>query len=383
MQINQIKQKLSITAVLAHYGIKPAKDSHIRCPFHEDDKPSMKVYTETGTYHCFGCGKTGDVIQFIQDKEETGKHQAILKAKSMIQATAPETVKSNTTSMEITEKPDYEALFLKFSQSLPRSSKALDYLKQRGLSQELEIGYNSGKFYNKLKHCIIFPLKDKSGNIVSLYGRKITEAKTYSVEVGKHYYSENRSGLYPCYPPQETEKLIITEAIIDAAVLLQIPEITSEFTILSAYGTNGLTKEHKAAIKALENLKEVVFFFDGDQPGKEGVKRYSEDLVKTLQCNVSTVETPENEPASRTGWDVNSLFVKYDKDAILQLIAERKPCEVFASHTSQGKPIEVQENEEKKLRNLLSSIEQTSIEKENFNNPIPELDTSNPQQDHL
>ncbi|MFW5991560.1 MAG: CHC2 zinc finger domain-containing protein, partial [Candidatus Nanoarchaeia archaeon] len=363
MQINQIKQKLSITAVLAHYGIKPAKDSHIRCPFHEDDKPSMKIYADTNTYHCFGCGKTGDVIQFIQDKEGIGKHQAILKAKSMIPAGVAETANQNTTSMKTPEQPDYEALFKKFRQSLLRSTKAQDYLKERGLENFKEVGYNSGKFYNKLKHCIIFPLKDKNGNITSFYGRRITESKGYSAEhgkpacagasAGKHYYSENRSGLYPGYPPKDTETLIITEAIIDAATLIKITGkdkalpclnglngLNSKTAILSAYGTNGLTREHKDAIKALENLKEVVFFFDGDQPGKEGVKRYSEDLVKTLQCNVSTVETPENEPASRTGWDVNSLFVKYDKDAILQLIAERKPCEVFASHTSQGKPNE-------------------------------------------
>jgi DNA primase len=140
MQISQIKQKLTITAVLAHYGIQPARDSHIKCPFHEDDKPSMKIYTDTNTYHCFGCGKTGDVIQFIQDKEQCSKHQAILKAKSMIPQAQAENPRPNKTPMESPQQPDYEALFIKFKQSLTRSQKARDYLKQRGLENFKEVG---------------------------------------------------------------------------------------------------------------------------------------------------------------------------------------------------------------------------------------------------
>ena len=179
----------------------------------------------------------------------------------------------------------------------------------------LQIGYNSAEKWNKLKQCIIFPLKDRSGNITSLYGRRITESKGYSLEYGKHYYSENRSGLYPNYPSPETQTLIITEAIIDAATFLQIPEIASQFTILAAYGTNGLAKEHKTAIKELKNLQEISFFFDGDEAGKEGVKRNAEE-IKELNCKITAIATPEKE-------DINSLFVNYGKDSLIQLINER------------------------------------------------------------
>ncbi len=353
MEINEIKRQLSILTVLAMYNLKPNKNNLLKCPFHEDKTASLQIYPKTNSFYCFACGATGDQIEFIEQYEKLDKHQAILKAKTMINNQPAQTYKPKQ-DMKVSENPDFETLFLQFKQSLLRSTKAQEYLKQRGLEDFKEIGYNSGKFYNKLKHCIIFPLKDKSGNITSLYGRRITEAKAYTVEVGKHYYSENRTGLYPCYPNAETETLIITEAIIDAATLLQVPEITSEFTILSAYGTNGLTKEHKNAIKELKNLKEIIFFFDGDTAGKEGIAKYSEELQGLLNgVEVTAVPTPDGE-------DINSMFATYGKDAILQLIEERKA-------------IEYQENEEKKLRNLLSSIE-----KENFNNPIPELDTSLP-----
>ncbi len=313
MQIPDIKKNLPITKVLAHYKIKVDKHSHIKCPFHEDENPSCKIYTDTNTYNCFGCGKTGDQIQFIQDKENCSKHEALKIATELADA-------NNTDAMGIAAKQgereaiNFAELFSKQKESLPRSPKALEYLKSRGLSSELEIGYNSGKSWNKLKQCIVFPLKDKSGNIVSLYGRRITESQGHGLEFGKHYYSENRKGLYPHYPTQETETLIITEAIIDAASLMQIEELNC-FSILAAYGTNGLTTEHKAAIKELENLQEIIFFFDGDAAGRDGASKYAEELKEL--CKISIIPTPDGE-------DVNSLFVNYGKEAILQLIAEKR-----------------------------------------------------------
>src|SRR3989304_10496122 len=84
MEIQDIKQRLTILAVLQHYGLKTNKHDMLCCPFHEEKKPSLKVYPKTDSFHCFGCGKTGDVIEFIQLKEKCNKHEAILKATAMI-----------------------------------------------------------------------------------------------------------------------------------------------------------------------------------------------------------------------------------------------------------------------------------------------------------
>ncbi len=325
MQIPDIKKRLPITKVLAHYNTKPDKNNHIKCPFHDDDKPSCKIYIDTNTFHCFGCGATGDQIEYCV-KMEGDKYKGILLA-TKLAGEEPEKHNANGIALpKVTAKEvDFELLFGKFKESLPRSSKALAYLKQRGLNPEPEIGYNSGTYYKKIRECIIFPLKDKNSNIVSLYGRRISQSNGYSLEYGKHYYSKNRSGLYPCYPNLETEVLIFTEAIIDAATLLQIPEITSQFTILSCFGNLAFVKEAQEAVKDLPNLKEVIIFFDGDQGGLDGIKHVSEILNHIKPgIKVTAVATPEKE-------DVNSLFVKYDKDCLIQLINERKPAESFLS----------------------------------------------------
>jgi len=341
MQIPEIKNRLPITKVLAHYGIKPDKNNHIKCPFHQDDKPSCKIYLDTNTFHCFGCGATGDQVEFCV-KMEGDKHKGILKAAELageipeetIQKSAMGIASSGKTAKEADqakEQANYNALFDKFKESLPRSPKALEYLKQRRLLSEAEasateVGYNSGSYYNKLKECITFPLKDKTGNIVSLYGRRIYDGtpgsqQSHSLEFGRHYYTQDRHGLYPGYPSPEAQTLIITEAIIDAASLqlaINNEQWAIKTGILAAYGTNGLTTEHKAAMAGLKHLREVIFFFDGDTAGREGAARYSEELSKDNTCIVSVVPTPEGE-------DINSMFVAYGKDSLIELINGRKP----------------------------------------------------------
>ncbi|MFL0091309.1 CHC2 zinc finger domain-containing protein [Tenacibaculum maritimum] len=78
MTIKEIKEELFINVVLGHYNIAINKNKHCKCPFHKDDTPSLRIYPDTNTYHCFGCGKTGDVIQFIQDIEKCPASASIL-----------------------------------------------------------------------------------------------------------------------------------------------------------------------------------------------------------------------------------------------------------------------------------------------------------------
>jgi len=89
MEIQQIKEKLTILEVLAHYGLNPNRNKMLCCPFHDDKNPSMQVYPETNTVHCFSgngkhTGKAIDQIDFILHKEGCTKHEAILKAKKLL-----------------------------------------------------------------------------------------------------------------------------------------------------------------------------------------------------------------------------------------------------------------------------------------------------------
>jgi DNA primase len=232
MEIAEIKSQLTIGQVLDHYNLSANKNKMLCCPFHNDKTPSMQVYPETNTVFCFSSncklhGKAIDVIDFILHQEGISKHEAINKAKELAGYKEP-------------EQP-FEKLFKVFQSTLKKNEKALSYLKERGI-EKAETGFNSGTWEN-LKQCVIFPLRDKKEKIVSLYGRSI-----YNNTESKHFYTRNRKGLYPGYPKANTKQLILTEAIIDAATLLQI----TDYKILACYGTNGFTPEHEQAIKDLK-----------------------------------------------------------------------------------------------------------------------------------
>lgn len=304
MEISEIKSQLTIAQVLEHYGLRADKNHRLCCPFHEDKTPSMQVYPETNTVHCFSAnckvnGKAIDVIDFILHKEGISKHEAILKAKELVGYKEP-------------DQP-FEKLFKVFQATLKKNEKALGYLKERGI-EKAQAGFNEGTWEN-LKHCVIFPLRNRKEKIVSLYGRSI-----YNNEEARHFYTRNRKGLYPGYPRGDAKLVILTEAVIDAATLSQ----HTDFTTLACYGTNGFTQEHEQAIRELKQLEEVVIFFDGDDAGREGARKIAEKLHGVRpEIKLSQVTTPEGE-------DVNSLIHSHESGILMHLV-ESRTAFVFSS----------------------------------------------------
>jgi DNA primase len=333
MEIREIKQKLTLSAVLQYYGLKPDKNLRLNCPFHEDKTPSLQVYYKTHTCYCFSSnckthGKSLDVIDFVMHKESCTKHEAIEKCNAMIGGNLPQP----TGNGQFHRIQFLTGLFTYFKNAIYNSKPAQDYARQRGLDYlQIEVGYNSGQFHHgarrdeKLiadclqagillpfsrksrtgaeayqpfaKYCLAFALRNRAGQVTGLYFRS-----TLNDQESRHFYLKNRSGLYPKYPEPATEKLILTESIIDAASLLQVKAITEEYSILAAYGTNGLNEEMKTAIRELQQLKEVVFAFDNDEAGITAARKYAGQLKEVLP---NTIYTTLQLPCK----DVNETFV--------------------------------------------------------------------------
>jgi DNA primase len=265
------------------------------------------------------------VIDFIMHHEGITKHEAIMLAQGMIEGGAipPQAGKAKELIGYQEPAQPFEKLFKVFQSILKKNKKAQAYLKERNI-EKAEVGFNSGT-WEHLKQCVIFPLRDKKGKIISLYGRSI-----YNNEEARHYYTRNRKGLYPNYPKADTTKLILTEAIIDAATLLQC----TDYKILACYGTNGFTAEHEQAVKELKQLEEIVIFFDGDEAGREGTKRIAEKLHQLRpEVKLSSINTPEGE-------DVNSLAQSHEKEIFAHLI-EKRTAFIFSfeNKKAEAKPV--------------------------------------------
>ena len=63
----EVKQAVSMRQACEMYGFSVNRAGFICCPFHGEKTASMKIYPADKGYHCFGCGKGGDVINFVQE----------------------------------------------------------------------------------------------------------------------------------------------------------------------------------------------------------------------------------------------------------------------------------------------------------------------------
>lgn len=63
--IETIKQSVSMIDVLNFYGLRPNRQGFIPCPFHNEKTASFKAYPKDKGFYCFGCGESGDVIDFV------------------------------------------------------------------------------------------------------------------------------------------------------------------------------------------------------------------------------------------------------------------------------------------------------------------------------
>lgn len=354
MEISEIKSQLSIAIVLHYYGLKPDKNAKMCCPFHEDKTPSMQIYYKTQTAYCFSSnckthGKSMDVIDFIMHKENFSKHEAIKKAEEILNPTSG--------NQKISREQFLGNMFTYFKNAITNSKPAKEYLEKRNLNNSiLEIGYNSGQFHHGerkteelINQCleygllidknitartgekafgvfgkwgICFALRNQKNEVTGLYFRSIlNNDKT------KHFYLKDRKGIYPNYPGKETKKLILTEAIIDCASLLQIPLIKENYSLISCFGTNSLSDEILNAIKNLENLEEIIFCFDNDDAGKKAVKKYAE-LLKTENQKLKTsfVELPNK--------DINETLQLHDENIFVELLEKRK--DIFLSNEKEN-----------------------------------------------
>lgn len=350
MEIQEIKQNLTLATVLHYYGLRSDKNNKLNCPFHEDKTPSMQVYYKTQTAYCFSSnckthGKAIDVIDFVLHKENCTKHEAINKAIEILGHKEPNRAERNQT--DLTREQFLGNMFQYFKNAISNSKPAQEYLQTRNLdNKKIEVGYNGGQFHHGtrkeetlINQCleygllidkniisrtgekaynvfgkwgIVFALRNKENQVTGLYFRS-----TLDKENAKHFYLKNRAGIYPNYPKSTTKKLILTEAIIDAASLLQINEITKNHSIIACYGTNGLNEEIQNAIKELQQLEEIIFCFDNDEAGKEAVNKYGAMFANEYpNLKLTTLELPNK--------DINETLQLHESEIVTELLEKRK-----------------------------------------------------------
>lgn len=348
---------------------KRGKDYWGNCPFHNEKTPSFSVSEKKQIYYCFGCGAGGYAIDFIMQYDRLSFPETIEELASLQGITVPyidsspnqnkskTQISGQNTRRDLYQLMDQLANFYQTQLNIPAAQKARDYLIQRGLDSQViehyKIGYapdewhqtatsvaqtardrklydqagmlvtnDNGKQYDRFRNRIMFPIRDRQGNVIAFGGRTIssTDSAKYinSPETNIFHKGYQLYGLYEALQiNRNPEQLLVVEGYMD---VVSVAQFGIHYAV-AALGT-ATTEEHiKLLFRATDN---VIFCFDGDEAGRRAAWRALNVLLPTLldSKQIKFVFLPENE-------DPDTLIRKEGKIAFETRLAQGVPLSNF------------------------------------------------------
>lgn len=321
-ELEQLKSIVSIQRLVEAKGIKltrHGKDWLGRCPFHDDRTPSLVVSPAKNLWHCLGaCATGGTVIDWVMKAEgvsfrhavELLRNDAPLSAGIVRQATVPKLAAPVDADADdaaaLAQVIDYYHVTLK------QSPEALAYLEQRGLAspelidrfklgfanrtlglrlpeknrkagaevrsrlQRLGVLRESG--HEHFNGSLVVPVFDAAGNVVEVYGRKITPGLRPGTP--QHLYLPGpHAGVFNAEALASPE-LILCESLIDAITFWN----AGFRNVTTAYGVNGFTDEHAAALREA-GTQRVLIAYDRDEAGDTAATTLAAQLMADgIEC---------------------------------------------------------------------------------------------------
>lgn len=311
-EIEALKARVDLAAVVRAAGVelKPkGKNLFGRCPFHEDDTPSLSVNPEARLWQCFGCRAGGDIFKFLELSENLSFHDQLERVRQLagelpaeprrrkVRPAPPPPAASGFSRVELLTKVAelYGARF-------KENPAGREYLKSRGLdSRELwegfQLGLSDGSLGSTLpddgplfealrglgvlnergqEHfhgCLVVPLThpDFEG-VVGLYGRRLNETGP-----GRHRVLPGPlHGVLNWQALQASKRIVLVEGVFDVLALWQAG--VREATCL--LGCTQLPPELEPLFSRYAT-REVVLCLDGDEAGHEGSRRLVERLAQS------------------------------------------------------------------------------------------------------
>ena len=279
---------------------KEGKSYKTCCPFHNDKSPSLLIDPEQGLWNCFGCEAGGDGITFLQKTLGLSFGEAADEWKKF-SGQDPVFTKPREATSEMRQLSAGDLVLLArlqeiYADSLAKSSQAQSFLRERGLTdgetiRAFGLGFVSGnslpqlapaqraclqdlgllnsKGNESLYNCIICPLYNREGQVVSFWGRRILES-----ENPHRSLPQNSSSLRALVnrPAVRSTDLILVEGFLDALACYQAG-LRNVIPVGTAQPRRDYVKLfHK------EGVKQVLLALDPDQAGDEGAKLWAKEL---------------------------------------------------------------------------------------------------------
>ncbi|MEY2697909.1 MAG: hypothetical protein RL333_2047, partial [Pseudomonadota bacterium] len=325
-----------------------------RCPFHDEKTPSFSVSRPKQLYYCFGCGARGTAISFLMDYDRLSFPEAIEALAEIHGLEVPrEEGDSGQRQSQDRVRTLFEALerasrfYQQQLRSHPEASKAVDYLRGRGVTGELaqryQVGYAPGGIRNLpttepleiqkaaglvnekspgrtidwFRDRIMFPIRDRRGRTIGFGGRVIGDGQPKylnSPETDIFHKHREVYGLYELLDAvRKPEAILVVEGYMDVIAL-------SQFGVLNAVAALGTATSTDHVALLFRYTAVIVFCFDGDAAGRRAAWKALESSLPHLRegRQVRFLMLPD-------GHDPDSLVRQEGAEAFRTRIMEAQP----------------------------------------------------------
>jgi len=348
--IEEIKNRCDIVDIIGRVVSLKKTGSNYKglCPFHNEKTPSFVVSEDKQIFTCFGCGATGDVISFAQKYYNLEFMEAVEKLAAECGVTIDNEYDGDSGERELLFKINREAAKYFYMVFRSGDNPGRTYMEKRGISEEIlkkfGIGYaddrwdslfgyltglgypaekmlklglisvSKGKYYDKYRNRVMFPIINTSGKVIGFGGRAVGEAMPKYLNSQESSIFMKKNNLYGLnLTRQEISKencAILVEGYMDVIGLYQ----GGVRNVSASLGT-ALTESQARLLKRY--TKNVVLSYDADDAGRAAALRGIE-ILNSQKCRVKVLHVTD-------GKDPDEFIKKQGKNEFLKLVEGALP----------------------------------------------------------
>ena len=343
--VEEIKSRCNIVDVIGrHVPLKKTGNNFKGvCPFHNEKTPSFVVSDTKQIFTCFGCGATGDVFEFVQKYHNLDFHGAIEKLAEEygieVKNTNFQGEREKTALYEINR----EAAAFFYRAFTQNPNPGYEYMQKRGIDQTtlrkfgvgyadgewdslyqhfmkmgtdpqtlLELGLisqSNGKYFDKFRDRVIFPIINTRGKVIGFGGRILGDGTPKYLNSSESSVFLKKNNLYGLnLTRQDINKenyVILVEGYMDVISLYQ----HGVRNVSASLGT-ALTENQATMLKRYTD--NVILSYDADAAGQAAATR-GLDILHRSGCRVKVLHVAD-------GKDPDEFIKKHGRDEFLKLV---------------------------------------------------------------
>lgn len=354
----KVKQQADIVRVIGEYVRlrKTGQNFTGLCPFHQEKTPSFAVHPVRQIYHCFGCGAGGDVLKFVMEVDKCAFPEAVRTVAEKCgipiprpRERSPEERRENQQRAVLVEmNKEAAVLFVRQLHEAPEGKVAKAYLEERGLDREAMVRFGlgfapssgdallrhfkpkysealleasglfsrdaNGRFYDRFRRRIMFPIANDTGKIIAFGGRAMgDDMPKYMNSPETPVYSKSNV-LYHLDRAKEMLRqqdfAILVEGYMDAIAVAR----AGIANVVASCGTSLAEPQIKLLARFTHR---VVVNYDPDTAGQAATER-SLTLLLEKEFDVRVLALPG-------GADPDKFLKEQGAEAYLKLLGQAPP----------------------------------------------------------